>query len=51
MKNDLTVIDSTAAAMGRENDLSLLLFGLNDPENIPRIVNGEKLGTIVSNER
>ncbi len=51
LKNDLTVIDSTAAAMGRENDLSLLLFGLNDPENILRIVNGEKLGTIVNNER
>ena len=48
-KNDLAVIDSTAAAMGRENDLPILLFGLNDPENIVKAVMGEKLGTIVSN--
>ena len=49
LKNDLAVIDSTAAAMGRENNLPLLLFGLNDPENILRVVNGEKLGTVVDN--
>ncbi|MBR5552955.1 MAG: UMP kinase [Clostridia bacterium] len=49
LKNDLAVIDSTAAAMGRENDLPILLFGLNDPENIVKAVMGEKLGTIVSN--
>ena len=45
LKNDLAVIDSTAAAMGRENDLPILLFGLNDPENIYRVVIGEKVGT------
>jgi uridylate kinase len=46
--HDLTVIDSTASAFGRDNNLPLLLFGLNDPENIYRAVNGEKIGTIVS---
>jgi len=45
---DLAVIDSTASAFGRDNDLPLLLFGLNDPENIYRAVNGDKIGTIVS---
>ncbi len=49
LKNDLAVIDSTAAAMGRENNLPILLFGLNEPENIVSAVMGEKLGTIVSN--
>lgn len=48
LKNDLAVVDSTAAALGRENKLPLLLFGLNEPENIVRAVNGEKLGTIVT---
>lgn len=48
LKNDLAVVDSTAAALGRENKLPLLLFGLNDPENIIRAVNGDKLGTIVT---
>ena len=47
IKRDLAVIDCTASAMGRENKLPILLFGLNDPENICRAVNGEKLGTIV----
>ena len=49
LKNDLAVIDSTAAAMGRENNLPILLFGLNEPENIVSAVMGEKIGTIVSN--
>jgi len=49
LKNDLAVIDSTAAALGRENSLPILLFGLNEPENIISAVNGEKLGTIVNN--
>ncbi len=47
IKKDLAVIDCTASAMGRENKMPVLLFGLNDPENICRAVNGEKLGTIV----
>ena len=46
--HDLAVIDSTASAFGRDNNLPLLLFGLNDPENIYRAVNGDKIGTIVS---
>ena len=48
--NDLKVIDATASAFGRENNLPILLFGLNDPENIYRAVNGEKLGTIVTRD-
>ena len=46
--NDLAVIDSTASAFGRDNNLPLLLFGLDNPENIYRAVNGEQIGTVVS---
>ncbi|MBQ7399920.1 MAG: UMP kinase [Clostridia bacterium] len=46
--NDLTVIDSTASTFGRDNKLPILIFGLNDPENIYRAVNGESIGTIVN---
>ncbi len=46
--NDLSVIDSTASAFGRDNNLPLLLFGLDDPENIYKAICGEKIGTIVS---
>ena len=48
IKNDLGVIDSTAAAMGRENKLPILIFGLDNPENIVSAVKGEKIGTIVN---
>ena len=47
--NDLAVIDSTASTFGRDNKLPILIFGLNDPENIYRAINGETLGTIVHN--
>lgn len=46
--HDLAVIDSTASAFGRDNNLPLLLFGLDNPENIYKAVCGEAIGTIVS---
>ena len=46
--NDLAVIDSTASAFGRDNNLPLLLFGLDNPENIYRAVNDKQIGTVVS---
>ncbi len=50
LKKDLAVVDSAAAALGRENALPILLFGLSDPENIIRAANGEKIGTIVTTD-
>ncbi|MBQ7793707.1 MAG: UMP kinase [Clostridia bacterium] len=46
---NLGVMDSTAASMCRDNDMSILVFGLDDPENIVRAVSGERIGTLVSN--
>lgn len=45
--HDLAVIDSTASSFGRDNNLPIIIFGLNDPENIYKAVCGEKIGTIV----
>ena len=47
--HDLAVIDSTASSFGRDNKLPILIFGLNEPENIYKAISGEKLGTIVKN--
>lgn len=47
---ELGVMDSTAASMCRDNDVPILVFGLDDPENIVRAVNGEKIGTLVTKE-
>jgi len=49
LNKDLKVMDSTATAMCRDNNIPLLVFGISDPENIVRTVKGEKIGTIVEN--
>lgn len=47
LSQNLGVMDSTATSFSMENKLPVLVFGLNDPQNIIRAVKGEKLGTIV----
>ena len=48
LQEDWKVMDSTATAMCRDNNIPLLVFGIADPENIVKAVKGEKIGTIVS---
>ena len=47
LADDLKVIDSTAASLLRDNAVPTLIFALNPPENILRVVCGEKIGTVV----
>lgn len=47
LKNELAVIDSTAASMCRDNKTPVLIFSLNDPHNIVRAIQGENVGTIL----
>ena len=42
LERDLKVMDSTATAMCRDNKMPLLVFAIEDPENIVRAVKGEK---------
>ncbi len=44
LNKDLKVMDSTATAMCRDNNIPLLVFGIADPQNIVRAVKGEKIG-------
>ena len=46
----LGVMDSTATSLSMDNDIPVLLFALEDPENIYRAVMGENIGTIVGKE-
>lgn len=46
----LGVMDSTATSLCMDNKIPILVFGLDDPENIIRAVKGEKIGTIVNEE-
>lgn len=44
---NLKVMDATAAALCRDNHTSIMVFSMQDPENIVRIVMGEDIGTLV----
>ena len=50
LANHLTVMDSTATSLAMDNDMPLVLFALEDPENIYRVLMGEKIGTVVDSK-
>ncbi len=50
LEKQLKAIDLTAAAFCLENDMKVLVFGLDDPENIVRVARGEAPGTVLDNE-
>lgn len=50
LNKDLKVMDSTATSLCRDNKIPLIVFGINDPDNIVRAVKGEKIGTLVEEE-
>ena len=45
LEKDLRALDMTATTFCRDNDILCYAFGLSDPENIYRVVMGEKIGT------
>lgn len=45
----LKVMDSTAFTMCRDNNMPLIVFDMNKSGNLKKLVNGEKVGTLVSN--
>ncbi len=47
LNKDLKVMDSTATSLCRDNQIPLIVFGIDEPENMIKIVKGEKIGTIV----
>ncbi|MFC2641312.1 MAG: UMP kinase [Propionibacterium acidifaciens] len=47
LTQDLKVADATAVSLARDNDLDMIFFNLDDPDNIMRAVRGEKIGTLV----
>lgn len=44
----LNVMDSTAASLCRDNKIDILVFNLNDPDNIVKAIQGETIGTLVT---
>jgi uridylate kinase len=48
ISKDLRVMDQTAISLCRENHLPIIVFNLNVPGNISRVVLGEKIGSLVN---
>ena len=51
LNQGLGVMDTTATSLSMDNHIPILVFALSDPENIYRAVCGEKIGTIVEEEK
>jgi uridylate kinase len=47
IKRRLQVMDSTAFIMCRENNMPLVVFDMNKPGNLAKLINGDSIGTIV----
>jgi len=45
----LKVMDSTAFTMCRDNNMPLIVFNMDKPGNLKKVILGEKIGTIVTN--
>ncbi len=48
LAKQLHVMDSTAASLCMDNDIDILVFNLNNPDNIVRAVLGDHNGTLVT---
>ncbi len=46
----LSVMDMTAFTLCQENNRPIIVFDINQPDNLRRIIFGEAVGTIVTNE-
>jgi uridylate kinase len=49
LHKDLKVMDLTAITLCRENKLPIIVFDMNEPGNLKRLILGEKIGTLVQN--
>ncbi len=47
LNQELHVMDSTAASLCMDNGIKILVFNLNEPDNLVRAMQGETIGTLV----
>lgn len=48
LRLNLRVMDQTAASLCKDNNLPTIIFSMKVPGNIVRVVNGEKLGSLIT---
>lgn len=47
LNDGLAVMDSTAASMCKDNNIPILVFDINDPDNMLRAIQGMEIGTLI----
>lgn len=50
LADDLRVMDASAIAMSRDNDIPIVVFNIRETGNLARVLAGEGVSTIVKNE-
>jgi len=50
IERKLGVMDLTAVALLEDSDIKINVFDMEDPENIAKVLMGEKIGTVISKE-
>lgn len=48
LQRNLRVMDMTAVSLCKDNDLPMIIFNMNRPGNIRRVIAGEKVGSLVT---
>jgi uridylate kinase len=48
LNKNLRVMDLTAISLCKENDLPVVVFNMNKPDNLLKLINGEEIGSSVS---
>ncbi|HYL40967.1 MAG TPA: hypothetical protein VET90_06640, partial [Candidatus Binatus sp.] len=48
LRDQLKVMDGAAVSLCMENDLPIVVFNLNEPDAIARVVDGEAVGTLIT---
>jgi uridylate kinase len=48
MQRDIRVMDQTAFSLCRDNNVTMLVFGMEGAGNVSRAILGDKLGTLVT---
>jgi uridylate kinase len=49
LKKNLRVMDLTAISLCQENNLPIIVFNMNVPDNLVKLVKGENVGTLIQN--
>ena len=47
MEDHLKVMDQTAFTLCRENGLQIVVFDMDTPGNLAKVLDGERIGTLV----